>query len=154
MRVGGHVEQPARLPAVIAARRVEAISLTVGTVEEISRRGLHLLVGLAPVGPTGNFQRRLGAETTANGELIRGKLGGRAPHTHLVDKGRGPGKQPPVWLIAKLFELPRVQAFAVARAIGRRGTKGHRIFERAVDQLRPDVRRLAARLLERIGSLR
>ena len=64
-----------------------------------------------------------------------------------VERGRKPGKMPPVeairyWVIRKgIADGPEADqaAFLIARAIGRRGTKGVRMFEQGWQEAAPHI---------------
>lgn len=67
-----------------------------------------------------------------------------------VEEGRRPGRMPPVdaiqlWVTRKLgiggLEARRV-AYVIARAIGRRGTKGAFMFKKGFEQMTPIVKRM------------
>ena len=69
-----------------------------------------------------------------------------------VEHGRAPGRMPPIgpielWLRRKAGVTDRSAAFLVARAIGRRGTKGARMFEQGYDVAQ-------GRLPQRMAALR
>ena len=72
-------------------------------------------------------------------------VGNHADHALYVEKGRRPGKRPPMsaiqrWMAAK--GIPSRAAFPIARAIGKRGIKGRPCF------LKADVQQHIKRILK------
>jgi hypothetical protein len=76
--------------------------------------------------------------------IVTTKIGSTLPYAPVRDRGRSPGATPPpvapiaAWLASKGKD-PRA-AFAVARAIGRRGIPGDHFLTGAFDQLKPQIR--------------
>lgn len=122
-------------------------------LEELGERGESVMLGMAPHGPTDHFADRITHDVEGSGFSALVRIGSKAPHAHLVNKGRRPGRMAPPVLIAHLLGLDRRAGFATARAIGRKGTEGTDIYERTRDALRGDVDRVSKRVLERIGDL-
>lgn len=118
-------------------------------LDELGQVGLQVLRRAAPIGPTGNFFASL--QYLLERRAV--EIGADAPHAHLVEDGRGPGKMAPPALIAALMDLPPRQAFLVARSMGRRGTTGAKIFTAVRDELDPTVQQVARRLAEALGGL-
>lgn len=145
---------PGNLHDVVARRRAEATGDIVRTLGRVGELGVRAATVLAPRGPTGNYVERLDATTRSSPYALSTTIGGRAPHSHLVERGRKPGKMPPAEKMAAILKIPRSEAFVIARAIGRSGTTGSRVLARTADVIRPQVRQLAAQLAARIGSLR
>lgn len=73
--------------------------------------------------------------STAN---LRGTVGSAQIHVAVLEKGRRPGATPPPvgpirsWLSRHGGNAEL--AFVVARSIGRRGTKGHHMFQNAIER--------------------
>lgn len=98
-------------------------------------------------------------ETKTGFRIAFGARGAGAKYVRWVEEGRGPGRMPPVepirqWVRAKPLKLRNLKtgqftpltdsnvnsaAFLIARKIGRKGTEGKRIFERAVETYRPEL---------------
>lgn len=68
-------------------------------------------------------------------------VGSKAPHAHIIEDGRRPGRMPPPALIADVFALDAHDAFQVARAIGQGGTPAANIFRDTQRAMELDVRR-------------
>lgn len=116
---------------------------------ELGQLGEARMHAFAPDGPTGNYSARI----THTVEADQVKIGSKAPHAHLVERGRRPGKMPPPALMSAVFGIDRHAGFTLARSIGRAGTSGHHVLERARDALVDDVDRVSRRLLEDLGDL-
>ncbi len=127
-----------RLPPQLERRRQSLDDDVAGGVRQLVRLAHGQVLARAPHGPSGNYIA--GIETHSGGP--RGSVGATAAHSSLVEKGREPGKAPPVAKMAALFRIPRARAFVLARAIGRHGTEGHHVFR--------DAARAAGQHVERI----
>lgn len=138
-----HLE--ARLTQLKAARA----SVVHDHLDQLGREGIDLARRFAPIGPTGNYFNRL--EHRVETDAV--EIGSHAPHAHLVERGRSPGKMPPPKLIAALMDLSDRQAFLVARSIARKGTRGVFVFTQVRDALRPVVARTARDLARDLGGL-
>jgi hypothetical protein len=91
--------------------------------------------------------------------ILTGELGTPLIYGEVVEYGRRPGSMPPVdaiemWVIRKLGISPgeesRAAAFAIARAIKYRGTKGQKYFEQGYAAASPAINRYIDNLPERI----
>lgn len=51
-------------------------------------------------------------------------IGPSSPHAYYADQGRRPGKQPPIAAIEPWATAHGINAFVLARSIGRKGTRG------------------------------
>lgn len=91
------------------------------------------VIAATPVGATGHLRQSITHQVSGSGIVI-----GRVYSTDVpikvasVEHGRAPGRMPPIapiqlWVNRKLGG-DRSVAFLVARAIGRRGTRGQRMF--------------------------
>jgi hypothetical protein len=135
-------------------------------LERIGQAGVRLARGYAPV-LTDEYRSKIGYTVRAASVDI----GSSSRKAHLVEKGRQPGKPPPAKAFTKGLRgridngltasgrkrgvtrkqraSVNAQAFLIARAIGRRGTEGHDVFERTREALRPVVNAEAGALLRR-----
>jgi hypothetical protein len=106
------------------------------------------IAGLTPV----NIGNLRGSELTSiQGEPINltGNVYTDAIYGWSVEEGRKPGSMPPVevdgleyWVRRKLGitdDSARQVAFVIARAIGRRGTKGVMMFDQGLNRATPDI---------------
>jgi len=106
------------------------------------------VVGLTPVGATGNLRQSITTEVRgAAFQKMRGYVFTPIAYGLPVEEGRAPGRFPPIdpielWVIRKRIapanEARRV-AFLIARSIARHGTKGAFMFERGLDKATPKV---------------
>lgn len=101
----------------------------------------------------GTSTRILGASLNLTGEVVNPILYGLP-----VEEGRKPGKMPPVsaielWVIRKGI-APRGEsrgvAYMIARAIGRRGTKGAYMFRDGFNAALPTIKKLWSDLPGRV----
>lgn len=81
-------------------------------------------------------------------------VGSDLAYAPFVEEGRKPGKSPPVlaivkWMAIKGIDGGRGTAFAIARAIGKRGIKGRFPFKRALEAQTPKIERTFTERLER-----
>lgn len=106
-----------------------------------------------PLGATKLLRGSIFAE--GRGSPIREMLvGSPLLHAPIVERGRQPGKMPPIgpielWVRRKLGvegDAARGVAFVVARKIARKGTKGAAMFFKAFEKGRPALERVAQRL--------
>jgi len=84
--------------------------------------------------PRGAFRGANYIQLTGNASSVGGKVANRSPHAFYVEYGRKPGKRPPVaalrgWAGRVLGD--ENAAFALAKAIGLRGTQGKFIYRDA-----------------------
>lgn len=105
------------------------------------------IAGLTPV----NIGNLRGSEVTSiRGEPVNltGNVYTDALYGWPVEEGRTPGKAPPpvdaieIWVRRKLGisdDSARQVAFVIARAIGRRGTKGVMMFDQGLNRATPDI---------------
>ena len=95
---------------------------------------------------TGTLRRRISVRVSrsARDMVVVLRARSRAPHSWLVEHGRRPGKMPP-WgpeggrggeRIARMAERVGARPFAVAKAIGERGTQPRHFWQPARDALR------------------
>ena len=90
------------------------------TAEEIRDRAR----GLARVGVTGNLRRRTRVVRQRPKLTVRVRF---APHAHLVERGRRPGKMPPPERLKAWANLRGLEGkeYILARAIAAKGTVAH-----------------------------
>jgi len=102
---------------------------------------------------TGTLRRRIKMRTgTVGGVVVRGVVRAAAPHAHLVERGRRPGRMPSAAdpRFASYAQRLGVHPFVLARAIGRQGTRPHPFFDPAVRGAVPEVQRELESALRRI----
>lgn len=143
---------PNRLPAAIDAWQRGLESEVLDGLEQIGELGALRLRSLSPEGPTLNYVAGIGHTVDRSSRSVA--VGSRAPHAHLVEKGREPGKMPPPQKLAGLLGVPKREAFLVARAIGKSGTEGHHVVELTARSVRADVDRVALTVLAKLHARR
>jgi len=141
-----------RFPQVVEAETRNTMRKSVDHMQE-------QVSGRTPVN-TGALRGSIGTHIT--GSLVGGALVGRVstsiPYAEPVEFGRKKGKMPPVdaiemWVVRKGIargEDTRSVAFVIARAIGRRGTKGRYMFRDGFDAGKDRVIRLWDSLLDNV----
>lgn len=132
--------------AEIDARAPETLATV---LDDLGRAGVSAAQGNAPRSRTSTYVDSLTHEV----EGARVTIGARAPHAHLVERGRRPGRQPPSTLIAHLLDLTPQEGYLVARSIARKGTAGHAVMARTAADLEPEVASAAADLARALGEL-
>lgn len=121
------------------------------------------VISHTPVGATGNERASMTHSFNGSGVSMAGRVySSDVPiKTASVETGRAPGRMPPLapielWVARKLG-VPADQqhsvAFLVARAIGKRGTKGAFMFRAGAQTARESVARRMAALRAEIGRL-
>lgn len=123
--------------------------LLTDSLTEIGSVAADLAASLAPE-RTGRFIDTIGYEVQRNSV----EVGSTSRRAHLVEAGRGPGRMPPPTLIASIFDVDDAQAFQIARAIGRNGTEGAKVFELTRRAMRPDIKRVAGDLADALSLRR
>jgi hypothetical protein len=120
------------------------------------------IVGYWPVGASGLSGQGWSAAVERGIAAVRGVVSNPIDYALFVDQGRAPGKQPPIapielWVRRVLgigADESRRVAFLVARAIGRRGTKGAHAVDKGIAAVRGiielDFRGIPARVKARI----
>ncbi len=138
-----------RAPAMIEREMRATMDVAVSQIERV-------VVENTPVGATG--LARAGVTTDVRGSAVdlTGRVFNRDNPIKIasIETGRKPGRMPPIgaielWVRRK-FGGDRQAAFMIARAIGKRGTKGARMFEKAYQSEAPKVKRLFERRLSAI----
>lgn len=118
------------------------MSIVSTIADNVSRRGGTMIIRIkqelraAGKSATGELISETKGETTTSGNVV--KWEGKAPeHYEFVDKGRRAGATPPPvkpiqqWINQKGLEL---NAYAVAKSIGKKGIKATNIYTNNVDQ--------------------
>lgn len=141
---------PGRLPNRIRAAQAGAGTALRRGLSQLGELGEAVARSVAPIGPSGNYYLGIGHQVHNTTVVI----GSSAPHAHLVEHGRSPGKMPPPARIQALMGLGPHEAFLVARAIGEQGTDGFDVFGQVRDRLAGDARRIGAEIASEIGGLR
>ncbi|HQV45029.1 MAG TPA: hypothetical protein PK478_02000 [Nitrospira sp.] len=111
------------------------------------------VIAATPVGATGHLRQSITHQVAASALVVQGRVYSTDVPIKVasVEHGRAPGRMPPMapielWVSRKLGGDRRV-AFLVARAIGRRGTKGQHMFEKGYESA-------TSRLPQRMAGLR
>jgi hypothetical protein len=115
-------------------------------LEKVGLRGVPLVQDHTPVGATGNLFGGVFAEFHQDGPVMHEVIGVHPPadvYAGPVETGTGPHFPPPsallLWVQKKLGITNEKQAlsaaYAIARTIARRGTKGAGMFDEALKQL-------------------
>lgn len=87
---------------------------------------------------TGALRNSFTAKVTAHGDRVTGVIGSNLKYAMAVEKGTRP-HFPPTQALEGWARRHGMVAFVVARAISRRGTKGHHMLERALEDNRRKV---------------
>jgi hypothetical protein len=72
---------------------------------------------------SGRLQNSISYSITGSGANLTGRVGPSVKYGIYVERGRGPGRPPPVAAVAAWARRHGVNPFLVARAIGRKGVK-------------------------------
>lgn len=114
-----------------------------------------------PVGATSHLRQSITHDVNTSGIGINGRVYSSDVPVKVasVEEGRAPGRMPPrapieMWVRRKIGG-DNVQgiAFLIARAIGRRGTKGAHMFAKGFDATRGRINSEVGALASRIGKL-
>ncbi len=92
---------------------------------------------------TGNLINSLQCEITDSDDKLSINIYG-ADYLKVVDKGRSPGKQPPVskllpWVRSKNIQIgktPESAAFAIAKSIGEKGIKPTNVIDKTIEYIK------------------
>ena len=132
-------------------------------VQEETRKGVERSViqieadakRLSPV-DTHTLQRSITHEVTASGTDVTGRAGSNLVYAPVVEYGRSAGAAMPPpsaltgWM--RRHGMDETYAFALARAIARRGTRPKPYLKPALDKNRPAITREMAAVLQRISN--
>jgi hypothetical protein len=139
---------------------LDDLALTMHRAVDIVRNSV---VQFSTVGVTGQYRQGWGTKVERGFSAVKGIVSNPVEHAIYAERGRGPGKMPPLapielWVRRVLGISPpesKQVAFLVARAIGRRGTKGAHAAEKGLEAVRgiveADFRGVPARVSARIG---
>lgn len=150
------------LNLIIETREWEALADKFDQIDEVVEREIRKavrramavietnVVGFTPIGATKNLSQSWGIEVRSIPAGVRGELGSSLIYALPVEKGRRPGRMPPIdpihlWVVRKGIAPPaeaRQVAFLIARAIGRRGTKGAKMLQKGMKRSEPMIQRL------------
>lgn len=114
---------------------------------------------------TGDYERGFRAERIKGG----GRLFNASPHARWVERGRKPGKGPPIeaiteWVMVKgivrrsrykaksKFDEARSVAFAVQRKIAKKGIKGRYVLDRSMPAVRAKAKANLASMIAKIAA--
>ncbi len=123
------------------------MSIISAVAEEVRKRGGTMIIRIkqdlrsAGKNASGALIDKTKGETTINGNVVL--FEGEAPaHYEFVDKGRKAGATPPpikpinAWIKQKGLDL---NAYAVAKSIGKKGIKATNIYSDSVEQFIKDI---------------
>ena len=126
---------------------------------ELSLAAFHQAVVVeTPVGVSGNLRAAMAIDIVSGPIEMVGSVMNPLIYAWPVERGRQPGRMPPVdaielWVIRKLgIQPPEAHgvAYLIARTIGRRGTKGAGMFHKGFQNALPTVDNLWSGLPDRI----
>lgn len=130
-------------PEVVKGIFVRTVNFLTGQGRSVSQR----LVGV----DTGRLRSSISqTKATFAGGEVRGAWGTNVPYARHHETGRPPGKMPPIDAIQGWATRHGANAFLVARAIGRRGTKGKFFMRDAKAKIEPLVRTEFAKARDQI----
>lgn len=152
-----------------AREEAEVFRLAREAMTEITGMLRSEVITRTPVGASGSLRGSIFTEIKGEGRgAIRGVVASRADYADHVEFGRRPGGAMPPWREGSLLYRWVVRnlesrngdfesvAFLVARATARRGTRGRRMFARALEgnQRRIDgrIRELLDEIARRVGG--
>lgn len=138
-----------RAPELVSREMRATMDVAVGQIERV-------VVDNTPVGATGHARQSMTTDIQGSGIDLTGRVFSRDEPVKIasLETGRKPGKMPPIsalelWVRRK-FGGDRQAAFLVARAIGRRGTRGAFMFRKAYESEKPKIERLFERRIAAI----
>lgn len=136
----GVVAAPATLEREVRAGMVASSKIVEATQREMAPKFSGTLIG------------SIASTITATSATI----GPRAPYAQYVERGRGPGKPPPVSAVEPWARAHGIDPFLLARAIGRRGTKPHPFvqpsLERNVSRIVAEFQNVGLRVVARMAA--
>lgn len=142
-----------RAPGEINAALQEAVTFSAADFEAA-------VVDHTPVGATGHLRQSITHDVQGRGADIVGRVYSQDQPVKVasVETGRRAGRMPPraaiaLWVHRKLGTSDPGVVFLVQRAIGRRGTKGARMFQRGYQQALPRVNARVDALRRRIEAV-
>lgn len=100
------------------------------TLDELGAEAASIMRSLAPV-VSGSYRGAIISRRDVVGRRLGVNAKSNAPHAHIVEVGRKPGKMPLAADLMPKLGLTRREAYVMARAIGRKKTRGRRVASRA-----------------------
>ncbi len=145
------------------AREEEVFRLAREAMAEITGMLMREVMTQTPIGASGNLRGSIFTEIKGEGRgAFRGVVASRVPYAGYVEFGRRAGGGMPPWregsplyrwvvrnLESRGGDFESV-AFLVARAVARRGTRGRRMFARALEE---NQRRIDGRIRELLDEI-
>jgi hypothetical protein len=136
----------AKAPGDITKEVHATMEVAVGVVETAVKEN-------TPVGATGLARRSMATDIRGEGVDLTGRVFSRDEPIKIasLETGRKPGKMPPIgpimlWARRKFGDAAAASAaYAIQRKIGKRGTKGAKMFQKAVKATEKDVATLFER---------
>lgn len=140
--------------------------LVMDEMDTTMRRAVNVVeaavVQFTPVGVSGNTRQAWSTSVERGLSAVKGIVSNPLDYSYYVEHGRRPGRMPPIapielW-VRRVLGIGQPQsrqvAFLVARAIGRRGTKGAHMAEKGVAAVRgiveADFRSIPARVAAKV----
>lgn len=123
-------------PKKMEGALTDAIEKSAKIVKQKARR----TAGSPPIVNTGELARGVDYKMTSK---LSARVGADARYSEWVEKGRKPGKMPPVAPIERWAKTKLGQSglgFVIARKIGRKGTKAQPFFFPAVDDSLSEIK--------------
>jgi hypothetical protein len=116
--------------------------------------------GRTPVGVSGDLRKNILPITRGLPPNFIGEVQSGMFYGEYVERGRRPGRQPPVeaielWVQRKLGVSPdesRNVAYLIARAIGRRGTSGAAMFDKGFEAGKEPVEKLWSNVVDKASK--
>lgn len=90
---------------------------------------------------SGALVQSIATTISGGGASLSADIGPRAAYARYVERGRGPGRPPPVAAVEAWARSKGMNPYALARSIGRKGTKPHPFV---APSLAPNVGRIVA----------
>ena len=117
-----------KMPPELRKEQRKAMSRALTIMQDEARQLIH--------SPAGHASKGIVQRITGSGETVKGRLmPGARPNglaTIFAQQSSRPGRRPPpISAIAKLARSLGINPFALARSIGKKGTKGHPIMREA-----------------------
>jgi hypothetical protein len=121
-------------------------------VDDLASEALQIARSLAPQA-TGRYKAALGMRRQTVGRRQGVDVKSYSPHAALVEKGRKAGGIPPLIEIATVYQITEKQAYPIAQAIARKGTKGKRVMSKTRGRMRGQTLGAHIRLGEWLNNL-
>lgn len=102
---------------------------TLSVLEQLGAEGVSIARPLAPV-LSGAYRGAIHFRRDVVGKRMGVNVLSGAPHAHLVESGRKPGKIPLAADLTVKLSVSRSDAYPIARRIGTKGTKGAKVMAR------------------------